>query len=120
MYLERATWKKHRERLAAKTKLFEQAHIKLQEDRAAFDKEKKMRGMGHQGLKKKLQASEDLLAEERCNWRVAYDNENKKMFRSEADFKAKYKEAKSHRERVEVHLSVQIISKDRDLAGKDA
>ncbi|MFS7987396.1 hypothetical protein Hanom_Chr11g01022181 [Helianthus anomalus] len=39
-----------------------------------------MRGMGHQGLKKKLQASEDLLAEERYNWRVACENENKKMF----------------------------------------
>ncbi|MFS7968850.1 hypothetical protein Hanom_Chr09g00802351 [Helianthus anomalus] len=38
----------------------------------------------------------------------------------EADLKAKYEEAKSHRERVEVDLSAQIISKDMDLAGKDA
>ncbi|KAM0041209.1 hypothetical protein Hdeb2414_s0011g00363641 [Helianthus debilis subsp. tardiflorus] len=39
--------------------------------------------------------------------------------KSEAAFKEKYEEAKSHRERVEVELNAQILSKDRDLAGKD-
>ncbi|KAJ0832884.1 hypothetical protein HanPSC8_Chr15g0683841 [Helianthus annuus] len=42
--------------------------------------------------------------------------------KSEADHKDKYEEAKSHREHVEVlqvELSQQIISKDKDLAGKD-
>ncbi|KAF5778941.1 hypothetical protein HanRHA438_Chr12g0564811 [Helianthus annuus] len=48
---------------------------------------------------------------------VAHVEELKK---SEADYKEKYEEAKSHRERVEVDLSAQIISKDRDLASKDA
>ncbi|KAJ0670395.1 hypothetical protein HanOQP8_Chr13g0473691 [Helianthus annuus] len=68
--------------------------------------------------------------------RVACDNKNKKMFaartkitnleaqvtglkKSEADFKEKYEEAKSHSERVEVELNAQILCKDRDLAGKD-
>ncbi|KAF5759197.1 hypothetical protein HanXRQr2_Chr16g0738381 [Helianthus annuus] len=37
----------------------------------------------------------------------------------EAGYKEKYEEAKSWRERIEVDLSAQIISKDRDLAGKD-
>ncbi|KAF5756378.1 hypothetical protein HanXRQr2_Chr17g0813951 [Helianthus annuus] len=40
--------------------------------------------------------------------------------KSEADFRDRYEEAQSHRECVEVDLSAQIISKYRDLAGKDA
>ncbi|KAF5766620.1 hypothetical protein HanRHA438_Chr15g0729681 [Helianthus annuus] len=42
--------------------------------------------------------------------------------KSESDYKDKYEEAKSHRERVEilqVELSQQIITRDKDLAGKD-
>ncbi|KAJ0932311.1 hypothetical protein HanPSC8_Chr04g0172201 [Helianthus annuus] len=137
LHLERASWEKHRERLAAEAKLFEQVQIKLQEDRASFDKEKKSKEWGLQGLKKKLQASKDTLADERRKWRVACENENKKMFtartkitnleaqveglkKSEAEFKEKYEETKSHRERAEVDLNAQILSKDRDLAGKDA
>ncbi|KAJ0441464.1 hypothetical protein HanIR_Chr16g0798051 [Helianthus annuus] len=137
MYLECTAWEKHRERLAAKAKLFEQGRIKLQENRDAFDKEKKSEEWGLQGLTKKLQASEDLLAEEHKNWHAACENDNKKMHvirtkitnlvvqvdglkKSEADFMAKYEEAKSHRERIEVDLSAQINSKDWDLASKDA
>ncbi|MFS7913794.1 hypothetical protein Hanom_Chr02g00145881 [Helianthus anomalus] len=103
---------------------------------STFHKEKKSEEWGLQGLKKKLQASEDLLAEEHRNWCAAYDNDNKKMYvartkitnleaqveelkKSEASYKEKYEEAKSHRERVEVDLSPQILRKDRDLAGKD-
>ncbi|KAJ0611799.1 hypothetical protein HanHA300_Chr01g0019841 [Helianthus annuus] len=44
----------------------------------------------------------------------------KELKKSEVGYKEKYEEAKSHRERVEVDLFAQIISKDRDLAGKDA
>ncbi|MFS7962470.1 hypothetical protein Hanom_Chr08g00727011 [Helianthus anomalus] len=40
--------------------------------------------------------------------------------KSEATFKEKYEEAKSHREHVEVEVNAQILSKDKDLAGKDA
>ncbi|MFS7995854.1 hypothetical protein Hanom_Chr12g01122951 [Helianthus anomalus] len=125
MYIERSGWEKRRERLAAEAKLFEQ---------------KKSEDWGLQGLKKKLQVSEDTLAEEHQKWGLACDNNNKKMFsmrtkitnlearieelkKSEADYKDKYEEAKSHRERIEgllVDLSAQIISKDRDLTSKDA
>ncbi|KAM0000428.1 hypothetical protein Hdeb2414_s0007g00244531 [Helianthus debilis subsp. tardiflorus] len=38
--------------------------------------------------------------------------------KSEAAFKGKHEEANSQRERVEVDLNSQILSKDRDLAGK--
>ncbi|MFS7988748.1 hypothetical protein Hanom_Chr11g01038521 [Helianthus anomalus] len=71
------------------------------------------------GLKKKLQASEDTLAEERRKWCVACEKDNQRMFatrteitnlkarvkaltKSDADFMEKYEEAKLHRERVEV------------------
>ncbi|MFS7903000.1 hypothetical protein Hanom_Chr01g00018481 [Helianthus anomalus] len=42
--------------------------------------------------------------------------------KSEADFKERYEEAKSHRERVEVlqvELEQELIVKDKDLAGKN-
>ncbi|MFS7899158.1 hypothetical protein Hanom_Chr05g00405331 [Helianthus anomalus] len=131
MYLERSSWEKHRERLAAKAKLFEQAKAQLAREKEAFEQEKRPEEWGHQGLKKKLQESEYTLTNECRKWHVACDNDNKKMFaartkitnlearvkelkKSEADFKDRHKEAKSHRERVE------IIRKDRDLANKDA
>ncbi|KAJ0539255.1 hypothetical protein HanHA300_Chr08g0284271 [Helianthus annuus] len=118
MHLERAVWEKYRERLSAEAKVFEHVQIKLQADKVAFEKEKKSEEWGLQGLWNKLQASEDLLAKEHKECRVACDNENKKMYaarakitsleadvanlkKSEAAFKEKYEEAKSHRERVE-------------------
>ncbi|MFS7968849.1 hypothetical protein Hanom_Chr09g00802341 [Helianthus anomalus] len=54
MYLERAAWEKHHERLATAAKLFEKTQVKLQEEKAAFEKEKKSEEWGLQGLKKKL------------------------------------------------------------------
>ncbi|KAJ0780539.1 hypothetical protein HanPI659440_Chr06g0238911 [Helianthus annuus] len=139
MYLERSSWEKHRERLAAEAKLFEQAKAQLAREKEAFEQEKRSEEWGLQGLKKKLHASKDTLTEERRKWRVACDNDNKKMYaacnentnlkvcgasltKSESDYKENYEEAKSHRERVEVlqvELSNQIISKDKDLADKD-
>ncbi|KAJ0462472.1 hypothetical protein HanOQP8_Chr16g0638461 [Helianthus annuus] len=80
IYLERSGWEKHRKRLATEAKLFEQAQAKFQEEKVAFEKEKKSEEWGLQGLKLKLQASEDTLAEERQKWRVACKNDNKKMY----------------------------------------
>ncbi|KAJ0622909.1 hypothetical protein HanIR_Chr01g0025901 [Helianthus annuus] len=88
MHQERASWEKYYECLSAEAKVFVQAQIKLQEEKAAFDKEKKSEEWGLQGLRNKLQASEELLAKERKEWRV--------------------------------DLNAQILSKDMDLAGKDA
>ncbi|KAJ0779741.1 hypothetical protein HanPI659440_Chr06g0229861 [Helianthus annuus] len=124
MHLERAGWEKYQERLSPEAKLFEQAQVKLQEEKAVFDKEKSEK-WGLQGLKIKLQASKDTLAKECREWLAACQNENKKMFaartkitnleaevrglkKSGADFKEKYEEARSHRERVEVELNAQI------------
>ncbi|MFS8025214.1 hypothetical protein Hanom_Chr16g01472341 [Helianthus anomalus] len=64
MYHERAEWEKHRERLAAEAKLFEKAKAELAKEKADFKKEKKIKGWGVQGVKLKLHASEDTLAEE--------------------------------------------------------
>ncbi|MFS7981506.1 hypothetical protein Hanom_Chr10g00951731 [Helianthus anomalus] len=109
-----------------------------------FGLEKKAEEWGLQGVKLKLQESEDTLAEERRKWRVACERENQRMFvahtkitnlkvrveeltKFEADFKERYEEAKSHRERVDwervevlqVELEQKLIVKDKDLAGKD-
>ncbi|MFS7946692.1 hypothetical protein Hanom_Chr06g00539291 [Helianthus anomalus] len=100
IYLKRSSWKKHRERLA-------------------FEQKNKSEEWGLRCLKKKLQASEHTLAEERRKWRVTCERDNKQMFvarteiinlkacdedlkKSESDYKDKYEEAKSHRERVEI------------------
>ncbi|KAM0056622.1 hypothetical protein Hdeb2414_s0006g00220571 [Helianthus debilis subsp. tardiflorus] len=115
------------------------AKAQLAEEKEAFEQEKKSEEWGLKGLKKKLRASEDTLAEERRKWRMACERDNKQMFavrtkitnlkvrveelkKSESDYKDKYEEAKSHCEHVEVlqvELSQQIITKDKDLAGKD-
>ncbi|KAM0044002.1 hypothetical protein Hdeb2414_s0010g00348031 [Helianthus debilis subsp. tardiflorus] len=103
---ERASWEKYLECLSTEAKVFEQSQIKLQEEKVSFEKEKKSKEWGLQRLRNKLQASEELRAKERKEWR--------------ASFKEKYEEAKSHRERVEVELNAQVLSKDRDLGKKDA
>ncbi|KAF5772053.1 hypothetical protein HanXRQr2_Chr13g0572251 [Helianthus annuus] len=139
MYLERAGWEKHQERLAAEAKLFEMAKAEFAKEKAEFEKEKKSEEWGLQGLKKKLQATEDTLAEERRKSHVACDKDNQRMFaarteitnlkarvealtKSEADNKDTYEEDKSHRERVEVlevEYSQKLIDKDKDLACTD-
>ncbi|KAF5778528.1 hypothetical protein HanXRQr2_Chr12g0548571 [Helianthus annuus] len=103
--------------------LFEKAKAELAKEKADFKKEKKSEEWGLQGVKLKLQASEDTLAEECRKWRAACERDNQRMFathteitnlkarveeltKSEADFKERYEKAKFHREHVEVlHVS---------------
>ncbi|MFS8034129.1 hypothetical protein Hanom_Chr17g01577601 [Helianthus anomalus] len=95
------------------------ARKNIANEKAAFEKEKKSEEWGLQGLKLKLQASEDTLAEERRKWCVACENDNKKMYAAHTkitNLEAHVEELKKY----EVDLSAQIISKDSDLAGKDA
>ncbi|MFS7945100.1 hypothetical protein Hanom_Chr06g00519991 [Helianthus anomalus] len=120
MYQECASWEKYRERLFAKAKAFEQLKSTFQEEKAASDKEKTSEEWGLQGLRTSSKP-----------------NENKKLFaarakitnleadvallkKSEATLKEKYEEANSPRECVEVDLNARILSKDKDLAEKDA
>ncbi|KAM0057522.1 hypothetical protein Hdeb2414_s0005g00159131 [Helianthus debilis subsp. tardiflorus] len=60
IYLESFGREKHRERLATEAKLLEQAQATFQEEKAAFEKEKKSEEWGLQGLKLKLKASKIL------------------------------------------------------------
>ncbi|KAJ0734414.1 hypothetical protein HanPI659440_Chr11g0419811 [Helianthus annuus] len=130
MHRERASWEKYRERLSAEDKEIEKMNIKFQEEKAFFDKETRSEEWGREGLKSKLQASEELLTKERKERRLACENDNKKMFATRtkitnleaevSSLKEKIEEAKSDRERAEVNLNAQIVSKNRDLASKDA
>ncbi|KAF5781850.1 hypothetical protein HanRHA438_Chr11g0501481 [Helianthus annuus] len=104
MHRERASWEKYRERLSAEAKEFEQMKIKFQEEKAFFDKEKRSEEWGREGLKSKLQASEELLAKERKEWLLACENDNKKMFATRTKI---------------TNLEAEIVSKNRDLASKD-
>ncbi|MFS7911575.1 hypothetical protein Hanom_Chr02g00119761 [Helianthus anomalus] len=125
MHRECASWEKYRERLSAEAKEFEQPKSQLQEVKASFDKEKKSEEWGYDGLKSKLQASEELLAKERQQWKKVCENDNKRMYDArtkitnfEAEVtmpKGKIEEAKSDRERAEVNLNAQIVSKNKDL-----
>ncbi|MFS7953663.1 hypothetical protein Hanom_Chr07g00621281 [Helianthus anomalus] len=98
----------YRKRLSAEAKEFEKLKNKFQEEKASFDEEKKSEEWGREGLRRKLQASEELLAKEQKEWCIT------NLEAEVASLKDKYEEAKSDRERAE------ILSKDRDLAGKDA
>ncbi|MFS7986125.1 hypothetical protein Hanom_Chr11g01006721 [Helianthus anomalus] len=111
MHRERACWEKYREHLSVETKDFQQMKIKFQEEKAFFDKENRSEEWGREGLKIKLQASEELLAKERKEWRLACENDNKMMFAART---------KITNSEAEVDLNAQILSKNRHLAGKDA
>ncbi|MFS8022491.1 hypothetical protein Hanom_Chr16g01440041 [Helianthus anomalus] len=80
MHLESAGWEKHRDRLAAEAKLFEKEKVEFAKQNADFKKEKKSEEWGFRGLKLKLQASEDTLAEERQKWWAASKKDNQRMF----------------------------------------
>ncbi|MFS7961293.1 hypothetical protein Hanom_Chr08g00713261 [Helianthus anomalus] len=112
MHREYGSWEKYRERLSAEAKEFEQLKNQLQEEKAAFDKEKKSEEWGREGLISKLQACEELLAKEQKEWLLACDNDNKKMFAARTKI--------TNLEAEVVDLNVQILSKNRDLASKDA
>ncbi|MFS7911574.1 hypothetical protein Hanom_Chr02g00119751 [Helianthus anomalus] len=129
MHRECASWEKYRERLSAEAKEFEQSNSQLQEEKVAFNKEKKSEEWGCDGLKSKLQASEELLAKERQKWKKVCENDNKRMYVArtkitnfEAEVptsKGKIEEAKSDRECAEVNLNAQIVSKKQGFSSMD-
>ncbi|MFS7943205.1 hypothetical protein Hanom_Chr06g00497521 [Helianthus anomalus] len=128
MYKERASWEKYRERLFAEAREFEQMKNKFLEEKATFEKEKKSEEWGRDDLKSKLHVAEELLAKERQEWKKICDNDYKRMYAArtkitnlEAEIvtlKGKVEEAQADRERFEVELNVQIVSKNKDLASK--
>ncbi|MFS7905532.1 hypothetical protein Hanom_Chr01g00048791 [Helianthus anomalus] len=106
MHQERAIWEKYCERLSAEAKVFEQAQIKLQEDKAAFDKEKKSQEWGLQGLKTNFRLVRSFLLKSvrSGTWPV--------IMRTRKYFKGKYEEANSQRERVEIDLGAEKVNAD--------
>ncbi|MFS7918913.1 hypothetical protein Hanom_Chr03g00206771 [Helianthus anomalus] len=85
MHHERAEWEDYRDRLATDARQFEKAKAELAELKAQFEAENKKEEWGLLGLKKKLQASEDTLVEERQKWRKARERNNQKMFDSRTE-----------------------------------
>ncbi|MFS7920833.1 hypothetical protein Hanom_Chr03g00229421 [Helianthus anomalus] len=64
MNKERANWEKYRERLVKEVRYFEELRNKFAEEKAVFESKKKAEEWGHEGLKNKLQAAEELLTKE--------------------------------------------------------
>ncbi|KAJ0716373.1 hypothetical protein HanPI659440_Chr13g0511931 [Helianthus annuus] len=80
MYKERAGWEKYREHLLKEAQDFEQMKNKFLEEKASFEKKKKSEKWGHDGLKNKLHAAEELPVKERAEFKKACDNDNKRMY----------------------------------------
>ncbi|MFS8010260.1 hypothetical protein Hanom_Chr14g01294941 [Helianthus anomalus] len=93
---------------------------KFAEEKASFEAEKKAKEWGREGLKNKLQAAEELLANERAEWKKVCQNDNKRMYvaRSKitnlegevATLKGKVEEAQADKECVEVQQASSLSS----------
>ncbi|KAM0043892.1 hypothetical protein Hdeb2414_s0010g00346741 [Helianthus debilis subsp. tardiflorus] len=59
---------------------FEQMNNKFLEENATFEKEKKSEEWGRDGFTNKLHATEELLAKEHAEFKMACDNDNKRMY----------------------------------------
>ncbi|MFS7906019.1 hypothetical protein Hanom_Chr01g00054471 [Helianthus anomalus] len=66
MVKELGDWERYRERLLRQVKDFERAKATLNEEKTKFKASRKSEEWGHQGLRGKLRAAEDLLAKERA------------------------------------------------------
>ncbi|KAJ0852219.1 hypothetical protein HanRHA438_Chr14g0635621 [Helianthus annuus] len=82
------------------------------EEKAAFEAERKSEEWGHEGLKSKLHAAEELLSKERAEWKELCNKDNLRMYAARskitdleaqiATLKGKVEEIEAEKERVEV------------------
>ncbi|MFS7929790.1 hypothetical protein Hanom_Chr04g00336581 [Helianthus anomalus] len=80
MVRERSDWEKYRDRLLRQAKDFEKMKDSFVKEKAAFDAEKKSEEWGREGLKSKLQATEELLSKERAEWKKVCERDNQRMY----------------------------------------
>ncbi|MFS7999720.1 hypothetical protein Hanom_Chr12g01169761 [Helianthus anomalus] len=129
MYNEQASWERYREHLVKEVQDFEQSKNTLAKERASFQAEKKSEEWGREGLKSKLQTAEELLFEERAEWKKVCKNDNKRMYVAYskitnleaeiATLKGRVEEAQADKEHVEAELNARVENRDKDLAAKD-
>ncbi|KAJ0467266.1 hypothetical protein HanIR_Chr14g0683431 [Helianthus annuus] len=129
MVRERADWEKYRERLVRQVKEFEKTNATFVEEKAKFEFDRKSEEWGHEGLKGKLRAAEDLLAKERAEWKKICEKDYQRMDAARAkitelegqvaELTGKVKDGQTAKERIEAELKAQVSSKDKDLAAKD-
>ncbi|KAF5791157.1 hypothetical protein HanXRQr2_Chr09g0391441 [Helianthus annuus] len=127
MHRQLGVWEDFRSCLAADAIQFEKAKAELAEQKARFEANKKKEDWGILGLKKKLQASKDKLAEKHRLLRETCKKDNEKMYaaRTEitnlkaqaessaktiADLEERYEAAKVHPERAEITRFVLLLS----------
>ncbi|KAM0055583.1 hypothetical protein Hdeb2414_s0006g00207871 [Helianthus debilis subsp. tardiflorus] len=129
MVKERGDWEKYRERVLRQVKDFEKLKATFSEEKVAFEAEKKSEEWGHDGLKSKLRAAEELLSKGRADWKEIRKKDNQRMVAARtkvtdleaqiATLTKKVEDAEADKERVEADLKVQVASKDKDLHAKD-
>ncbi|KAJ0702232.1 hypothetical protein HanPI659440_Chr14g0527051 [Helianthus annuus] len=126
MVRERADWEKYRESLLKQVQDFEKVKSAFDEEKAAFEAEKKSKEWGREGLKRKLQAVEELLSKEQAEWKQVCEKDNQRMYVAHskitdleaqiATLKGKVEEVQVDKERAETELNTR---KDKELAAKD-
>ncbi|KAJ0749636.1 hypothetical protein HanLR1_Chr05g0172331 [Helianthus annuus] len=130
MVKERGDWEKYRDRLLRQVKEFEKMKSSFAEEKAAFESEKKSEEWGHEGLRSKLRAAEELLSKERAEWKEVCKKYNQRMYvaRSKitdleaqiATLTKKVEDVGADKEHVEAELQAQVASRDKDLVANDA
>ncbi|KAF5806848.1 hypothetical protein HanRHA438_Chr05g0235401 [Helianthus annuus] len=129
MVKERAEWEKYRERLVRQVKDFQKAKVVFAEEKTKFESDKKSEEWGHEGLRGKLRAAEELLSKERADWKEVCKKDNQCLYASRAkitDLKAqnatltkKVEDIEADKERIEAELKAQVGSRDKDFHAKD-
>ncbi|KAM0016983.1 hypothetical protein Hdeb2414_s0028g00702881 [Helianthus debilis subsp. tardiflorus] len=115
MVKEWGDWEKYREHLLRQVKDFEKAKATLSEENTKFEADRRSLEWGHEGLRGKLRAAEDLLAKERADWKKICEKDNQRMYAARAkitDLEAqtatltqKVEDLGADKERVEAELS---------------
>ncbi|KAM0025020.1 hypothetical protein Hdeb2414_s0021g00569541 [Helianthus debilis subsp. tardiflorus] len=76
MVREREEWERYRERLLRHVKDFEKSKAAFDEEKAKLESDRKSKEWGHEGLRGKLRAAEELLAKERADWKKICEKDN--------------------------------------------
>ncbi|KAJ0912178.1 hypothetical protein HanRHA438_Chr06g0271351 [Helianthus annuus] len=80
MVRERADWEGYRERMLKRIADFERSKATFDEEKAKFDADKKAEEWGREGLKNKLQAAEQQLAQEKAKFKRICERDNERAF----------------------------------------
>ncbi|MFS7918525.1 hypothetical protein Hanom_Chr03g00202201 [Helianthus anomalus] len=111
MVKERVDCEKYREPLVRQVKEYDKAKAAFADEKAKFESDRKSEEWGHEGLRGKLRAAEDLLAKEKAEWKKICERYNHRIYAARAkitelegkaaELTGKVKDAQADREHAE-------------------